>query len=113
MDPEDFHDLVERAMAGLPGDLAAHMTNVVIVVDDEPPPDDPDLLGLYSGVPLTHRGDGYAGALPDQITIFRMPLLAQCDSVAELIDEVRITVVHEIAHHFGIDDTRLAELGYD
>jgi predicted Zn-dependent protease with MMP-like domain len=89
------------------------MDNVVVLVEDEPPPDDPDLLGLYEGVPLTER-DGFwaAGSLPDRITIFRLPTLAICADRAEVVEEVAITVVHEIAHHFGIDDARLHELGW-
>ena len=75
-------------------------------------PDDPDLLGVYDGTPLTERGQGYTMALPDRITIFRDPTLRMCESEEEVVEEVRITVVHEIAHHFGIDDDRLHELGY-
>ena len=71
------------------------------------------LLGLYEGVPLTERGSWYAGVLPDRITVYRNPILAICDTDDDVVDEVHITVVHEIAHHFGIDDDRLHELGYD
>jgi predicted Zn-dependent protease with MMP-like domain len=88
------------------------MDNVVVLVEDEPPPDDPELLGLYDGTPLTERDGGYAGVMPDRVTIFRNPLLRMCLSDAEVVEEVRITVVHEIAHHFGIDDDRLHDLGY-
>jgi len=86
---------------------------VVVVVEDEPPPDDPDLLGVYSGVPLPERDGRYVGVLPDLITIFRNPIVDMCASEDEVVEEVRITVVHEIAHHFGIDDDRLHELGYE
>ncbi|HQR28491.1 MAG TPA: metallopeptidase family protein, partial [Nocardioides sp.] len=86
--------------------------NVVVLVEPDAPADDPDLLGLYEGVALTEREANYSAALPDRILVFRAPLLDMCESVAELEEEVRITVVHEIAHHFGIDDDRLHDLGY-
>jgi predicted Zn-dependent protease with MMP-like domain len=83
------------------------------VVEEYPPPDRPsDLLGIYEGIPLTERGDFYSGVLPDKITIYRAPTLRICESFADVVEEVHITVVHEIAHHFGIDDARLHELGY-
>ena len=86
--------------------------NCVILVEDYPPPDvPPDTLGLYAGIPLTERGEFYTG-LPDTVQIFRHPILAICDTEEDVVEEVRITVVHEIAHHFGIDDDRLHELGY-
>jgi predicted Zn-dependent protease with MMP-like domain len=107
-----FEDLVAIALDEIPAELAALVDNLVIVVADEPPADAPDLLGLYEGVPLTERGTGYAGVLPDRITIYRRPTLRICESLDDVIDEVHITVVHEIAHHFGIDDDRLHELGY-
>lgn len=110
---EQFEELVAEALDTVPPELARLLDNVVVVVEDEAPEDDPDLLGLYSGVPLTERGSWYAGVLPDQITIFRRPTLAMCETIEDVVDEVRITVVHEIAHHFGIDDDRLHELGYD
>jgi len=110
---EEFEELVAEALDTIPAELAALLENIVIVVEDEAPADDPELLGLYSGVPLTERGSWYAGALPDQITIFRNPTLAICDSREDVVEEVEITVVHEIAHHFGIDDDRLHDLGYD
>ena len=104
--------LVGEALDGVPAELAALMDNCVVLVEDEPPAGDPDLLGLYEGTPLTERGSWYTtGSLPDRITIFRLPTLAMCDTEDEVVDEVRITVVHEIAHHFGIDDERLHELG--
>lgn len=112
MDREAFEGLVAEALDLIPDELAALMDNVVVVVEDEAPADDPELLGLYEGVPLTERGSWYAGALPDRITIYRLPTLAICSDVSEVVEEVEITVVHEIAHHFGIDDDRLHELGY-
>ncbi len=113
MPREQFEDLVGEALDGIPAGLMALVNNVVIVVEDEPPADEPGILGLYSGIPLTERDSGYAGALPDRISIFRIPILEMCRDYDEVIEEVRITVVHEIAHHFGIDDDRLHELGYE
>ena len=110
---EHFEELVADALDALPPELARLLDNVVVVVEDDAPDDDPDLLGLYSGIPLTERGTWYAGVLPDRITIFRLPTLAMCETVDDVVEEVEITVVHEIAHHFGIDDDRLHELGYD
>ena len=81
--------------------------------EEEPPPDEPDLLGWYEGTPLTERDWSYGGVLPDRIVVFRGPTLRMCDTEDDVVDEVHITVVHEIAHHFGIDDDRLHELGYD
>jgi predicted Zn-dependent protease with MMP-like domain len=109
---EQFEALVTAALDGVPPELVALMDNCVVLVEDDPPADDPDLLGLYDGTPLTERGNGYSLVLPDRITIFRNPTLAICESADEVVDEVQITVVHEIAHHFGIDDDRLHDLGY-
>ena len=106
----EFEDEVEAALETLPEDLREAMSNVAIVVEDEPPAGQP-LLGLYEGVSLTERAADHTG-LPDRITVFRRPLLEMCATPEELVREVRITVVHEIAHHFGIDDDRLHELGY-
>ena len=115
----DFYQLVERALDGLPPELSELLDNVAIVVEDWPGretqsasggPDDA-LYGLYEGVPLTERGDSYYGVLPDRITIFRGPL--ERDFRAdELEEQVRITVVHEIAHYFGFGEERLEELGW-
>ena len=106
----EFEDLVAEALDTIPEALTTLMDNVVVMVEDDAP--EPGLLGLYEGVPLTERGGSYGGVLPDRITIFRQPILRACATVAEVVDEVRITVVHEIAHHFGIDDERLHELGW-
>ena len=108
----DFEELVERALDGIPEELASLIENVVVLVEEQPPADDPDLLGLYEGVALTERDGSYGLELPDRILIYREPLLAMCDSPGQLLEEVRITVVHEVAHHFGIDDARLRRLGY-
>jgi len=109
--PERFEQLVEAAVNVIPEDLARFIDNVAIVIEDEPPADDPHLLGLYEGVPLTERDSWYIAAMPDRIRIFRMPILRMCQSQAEVVREVHITVVHEIAHHFGIDDDTLHDLG--
>ena len=113
MEPERFDALVDRALDGIPDELAELVHNVVVLVEDEPPEDEPDdLLGLYDGVALTERDSTVTIQLPDRIFIFRGPLLDFCDDEEQLVEEVRITVVHEIAHHFGIDDDRLHDLGY-
>ena len=102
---------MERVLASLPADLRGAMSNVEIVVEDENA-EDPDLFGLYFGIPLTERGD-YSGVLPDKIAIYRLPLEEEFgDDPSVLEDEIRITVLHEIAHHFGIDEDRLDELGW-
>lgn len=109
----EFEDAVADALDSIPPELTRLMNNVVVLVEDNAPADCPDLLGLYEGTPLTERGSWWAaGSLPDRITIFRNPTLAACDDRAELVAEVRVTVIHEIAHHFGIDDARLHDLGW-
>ena len=113
MTRERFEELVAEALDQVPAELSALIDNCVVLVEDEPPADDPDLLGLYDGTPLTERDSTYAGVLPDRITIFRNPTLEMCDTEDDVVDEVNVTVVHEIAHHFGIDDDRLHDLGYD
>jgi predicted Zn-dependent protease with MMP-like domain len=110
--PEEFEKLVGDALDSIPTRLARAMSNVVVLVEAEPPPDQPGLLGLYEGVPLTARDGWYAGVLPDRITIFRGPILRRARSYQEAVEEVRVTVVHEVAHHFGIDDDELEDLGY-
>lgn len=112
MPREEFEVLVQDALDGIPQELTALMRNVAIFVEDDPDPEDPELLGVYEGVPLTERGEWYSGVLPDRITIFMNPTLRICESREDVVDEVRVTVVHEVAHHFGISDGRLHELGY-
>jgi predicted Zn-dependent protease with MMP-like domain len=113
VDEEQFETLVSLALDQVPPELAALMDNCVVLVEDRPPSDGPpDLLGLYEGIPLTERGEFYSAVLPDRIFIFREPTLAICRTFDEVVEQVHITVVHEIAHHFGIDDDRLHELGY-
>ena len=112
LSPRDFDALVDRALDGIPDEIARLVRNVVVLVEADAPEDDPDLLGLYDGIALTERWGDPVMELPDRIFVFRNNLLDMCDSVEELEEEVRITVVHEIAHHFGIDDDRLQDLGY-
>ena len=112
MTREEFEELVAEALDRIPPELTRLMDNVAVFVEDEPPAGDPELLGLYEGTPLTERGEWYAGVLPDRITIYRGPTLRLCESREEVVEETEVTVVHEIAHHFGIDDARLHALGY-
>ncbi len=110
---EEFEDAVSAALDAVPTPLMDMLDNVAFFVEEEPGQDQPDdLLGIYEGVPLTERDLGWAGALPDRITLFSGPLTRMCVDREELEDEITITVVHEIAHHFGIDDDRLHDLGY-
>ncbi|OBB85083.1 hypothetical protein A5760_08915 [Mycobacterium colombiense] len=111
MDPQRFDELVSDALDLIPTELAAAMDNVVVLVEDRHP-EDAELLGLYEGVALTDRDSDYFGSLPDAITIYRQALLDVCESEDEVVEQVAITVIHEIAHHFGIDDDRLHELGW-
>lgn len=111
MSPQRFDELLGDALDLIPPELAAAIDNVVVLVEDRDP-EDPELLGLYQGIALTERDSSYAGALPDTITIYRDSLLEICDTEDDVVTEVAITVIHEIAHHFGIDDERLHELGW-
>jgi predicted Zn-dependent protease with MMP-like domain len=106
-----FEDHVRAALDELPPNLTKALRNLAVVVEDENP-DDPDLFGLYHGVPLTERGD-MSGSLPDKISIYRIPLEDSFPDPDELREEIRITVLHELAHYFGLDEDRIAELGYD
>jgi predicted Zn-dependent protease with MMP-like domain len=105
-----FEQHVERAVASLPAELRAAIRNVEITVEDAHP-DDPDLFGLYEGVPLPERGD-WAGELPDRIRIFRLPLQESFPDALELEEEIRVTVLHELGHYFGMDEDRLDDLGF-
>jgi predicted Zn-dependent protease with MMP-like domain len=104
---ERFEEMVADALDSLPPDLARYIDNVAVVVEEG----DGSLLGLYQGIPLTRRW-GYAGATPDRVTIYQAPICAMCSTEEEVVAQVRRTVVHEIGHHFGIDDPRLRELGW-
>jgi predicted Zn-dependent protease with MMP-like domain len=108
---QEFEHLVSEALDSIPPELGRLMNNVAVLVADEAPPGEA-LLGLYEGVPLTERDGWYAGVLPDTITIFRNPILRICETRDDVVEEVRVTVVHEVAHHFGIDDDELHDLGW-
>jgi predicted Zn-dependent protease with MMP-like domain len=114
MSEAEFEEAVADALDSVPTELMDLLDNVVVLVEDEPPEGEPDdLLGLYEGTPLTERDSWWAaGSLPDRILVFRRPTLRMCADRDEVVSEVSITVVHEIAHHFGIDDARLHELGW-
>lgn len=111
MSSQRFDELVGDALDLIPPGLTAAIDNVVVLVADRHD-EEPDLLGLYEGIALTERDSWYAGALPDTITIYRGALLDICDTEQQVVEEVAITVIHEVAHHFGIDDERLHELGW-
>jgi predicted Zn-dependent protease with MMP-like domain len=117
MTNEEFETVVDEALETLPAWVTERVDNLVVVVEEAPTPEqDPTeegLLGLYEGVSLLERGIDYYGVMPDQITIFRKPHLALGLSREELRDEIRTTVLHEVAHHLGIDDERLHQLGWD
>ncbi|MGI8869229.1 MAG: metallopeptidase family protein [Mycobacteriales bacterium] len=106
-----FEELVADALDSVPEPLMRLLDNVAIFAVDQHP-DNPRLLGLYEGVALTRRTHEYAGAMPDHISIYRLPILRICATEDQVVNEVRVTVVHEIAHHFGISDERLHELGW-
>jgi len=109
----DFELLVSRALAEIPAQLAKAIENVAVIVEPYPPDGRMNLLGLYEGVPLTARGGGsYAGYLPDRITIYREPILEICETQEEVVAQVRVTVMHEVGHYFGLEHDALDELGY-
>lgn len=108
---ERFEELVADALGEIPDDLWRMVDNVAVVVREGI--EGSSLLGLYDGIPLTERDAGYTGmVMPDRISIFRRPILARCADEAEVVEQIRVTVIHEVAHHFGIDDVRLHELGW-
>ena len=112
LDEDTFEALVSDELDQLPDDMVDGLDNVVFVVEDRPEDGSLDLLGLYDGVALTERGAYGFGEMPDRIVLYREPLLAICADEDELRDEIHITLVHEIAHYYGIDDDRLHELGW-
>jgi predicted Zn-dependent protease with MMP-like domain len=113
MDAARFEQLVAEALDAVPPELARLIDNVAVFVQDESP-DDPDLLGVYEGIPHTERSDyGVGFVMPDRIVIYRLPICAMCETEDEVVEEVLVTVVHELAHHFGIDDEQLERLGWD
>ena len=110
--PQEFEAAVDEALAGIPAPLRAGLRNVAIFVEPEVAPGEDEMLGVYEGIPLTERDDSTMGALPDRIILFQGPLERMCQTREELLEEIAVTVVHEIAHYFGIDDERLHELGW-
>lgn len=110
VDPEAFEQMVASAMDSLPEQFGNLMKNIAVLVEHGPGPR--GLLGLYEGVPLTSRTTGYAGVLPDRITIYQQAICSICGSEAEVIEQVRRTVIHEVGHYFGMSDERLRELGW-
>lgn len=112
VDADHFEALVARALEQIPDDLASRLENVAVIIEEHSPPGEPELLGLYRGVPLTERSASHSGFLPDSITIYRLPILRVCDTYEDVVRQVRITVVHEVGHYFGITESRLHELGY-
>ena len=113
MSREDFESAVRDGLDAIPDEFAKQLVNIAVLVEDDPPPGHPYLLGLYQGIPLTARNDSWAaGSMPDRITIFRNPILTYCHTEAEVRRQVRVTVIHEVGHYFGLDDARLHELGW-
>lgn len=110
VDSESFEQMVSAALDSLPAEFARLMTNVAVLVESGPGPR--GLLGLYEGIPLTSRTTNYAGVMPDRITIYQQAICAICDTEAQVVDQVRRTVIHEVGHYFGISDERLRELGW-
>jgi len=110
VDPDDFEEMVSAALDSLPPEFAGLIQNVAVLVEHGPGPR--GLLGLYEGVPLTSRTTNYAGVLPDRITIYHRSICAICDTEADVVEQVRRTVIHEVGHYFGISDERLRELGW-
>jgi predicted Zn-dependent protease with MMP-like domain len=109
-----FEELAARALDGLPRWVHERLENVDVVIEEEPPEDDPDLLGLYQGIPITERGMDYAGALPDRISLYRSTIEDEAgEDERELERVIGETVIHEVAHFFGISDDRLHDLGRD
>ena len=108
--PEEFEDLVADALDQLPPEIAAQFVNVVVVCEHENA-EDPELLGLYEGTPLTER-EHYSGALPDRISLYRIPLCLMAEDLDHLVEEIAVTVVHEFGHHMGLDEERLHQFGW-
>jgi predicted Zn-dependent protease with MMP-like domain len=109
---EEFEQLVIDELDQLPDDMVDGLDNVIFVTEDRPEDGSLDLLGLYDGVAITDRGQYGFGELPDRIILYREPLLRICGDLEELKDQIHVTLVHEIAHYYGIDDRQLHELGW-
>ncbi len=109
--PEEFEDLVDAGLRRIPRELLRNVNNVAIVTEDRHP-EDPHILGLYEGISLTERTSEYTSVMPDKITIYRLALADFVDTQEELVEQVAVTVIHELGHHFGIDDATLHNLGW-
>ncbi len=109
---DEFAELVEEAFDALPADIVSRLDNVALFIEDDSPEDSPVMLGLYEGVDILDRSEYGFGDLPDRITLFRNPLMDISKDLDELREQIHITLVHEIAHYFGIDDDQLHELGW-
>lgn len=109
---EDFDAAVSDALEMVPAGIATHMENVALFISDDPPPEEPGILGVYNGTPLTERGESWGFVLPDTIELFKNPLIAFATDPEDLREQIAITVVHEIAHHYGISDAELHRLGW-
>jgi predicted Zn-dependent protease with MMP-like domain len=112
LSPQEFEAAVDEALSTIPAELRAQLRNIAILVEPECPPGEEELLGVYDGIPLTERDESWVGALPDRITLFQGPLERMCETREDLLEEIAVTVVHEIGHYFGIDDERLHDLGW-
>lgn len=112
LDADAFESLVTDELDELPDEMVGGLDNVVFVVEDRPEDGSLDLLGLYDGVAITERDSYGFGEMPDRIILYREPLLSICDDIDQLREEIHVTLVHEIAHFYGIDDARLHELGW-
>lgn len=112
VDADAFESLVEESLATLPEAMLDGLDNVVFVVEDLPEDGSLELLGLYEGVAITERGQYGYGELPDRIIVYREPLLAHCEDLETLREEIRVTLVHEIGHFYGLDDAELHRLGW-
>lgn len=109
---DEFDDAIADALGLIPSPLQAMLDNVVFLVMDEPLDDEPELLGVYDGIPITERNESWGGDLPDRITLFRGPLSRMCANREELVREIGVTVLHEVAHYFGINEERVHALGW-
>jgi predicted Zn-dependent protease with MMP-like domain len=111
VDRATFEDLVRQAMAAVPQPFARILERVAVVVEERTPPGEPDLYGLYMGAPFGHEETAF-GVLPPRIAIYMHPLMDDCRTHEDLVEEVRVTLLHELGHHLGMDERQLRELGY-
>lgn len=109
---EEFDDAVSDALDAVPAGISTYMDNVALFISDDPPPEEPHILGVYNGTPLTERGSDWGFVLPDTIELFKNNLIAFANGPDDLREQIAITIVHEIAHHYGIEDDELHRLGW-